>query len=102
MIRMFVMYGAPTDADAFNKYYNDVHIPLVRKMPHMVSCEVSTGPAAIGPEGGEYHLVAILNFNSKADMDASMSSPEGQAVVADVPNYATGGVTLVTAEYAEV
>ena len=67
-------------------------------MPHMVSCEVSAGLAAIGPKGREYHLVAILNFNNKADMDASMCSPEGQVVVDDVPNSATGGVTLVTAE----
>lgn len=102
MIRMFVLYGAPTDPDHFQRHYRDVHIPLVKKMPHLVSCEVSTGPAAIGPQGGEYHLVAILTYNSKADLDASMASPEGQAVVADVPNYASGGITLVTADYETV
>ena len=102
MIRTFVLYGEPKDPEHFNRHYHDVHIPLVRKMPHLVSCEISKGPAAIGPEGGAYHLVAILSYNNKADFDASMSSAEGKAVIADVPNYASGGITLVTAEYEAV
>jgi len=102
MIRTFVMYGTPEDPAAFAKHYNDIHIPLVRKMPHLKSCEVSKGPAAIGPEGGEYHLVAILTYDSKADMEAALASAEGQAAVADVANFASGGVTLVTGEYEAV
>ena len=102
MIRTFVMYGAPEDPGAFDRHYRDVHIPLVKKMPRLASCEVSTGPAAIGPDGGEYHLVAILGYASRADMEAALASPEGEAAVADVAAFATGGVTLVTAEYEAV
>ncbi len=99
MIRTFVMYGAPEDPEAFDTYYRDVHIPLVRKMPHLISCEVSQGGAEIVPDGGSYHLVAILNYESKVDMEAALASEEGKVAVADVANFATGGVTLVTAEY---
>jgi hypothetical protein len=28
-------------------------------------------------------------------MDAILASPEGQATIADVPNFATGGVTFL-------
>ena len=53
MIRTFVMYGTPEDPAAFAKHYHEIHIPLVRKMPHLKPCEITKGPAAIGPEGGE-------------------------------------------------
>jgi len=102
VIRTFVMYGTPEAPAAFARHYNEVHIPLVRKMPHLLSCEVSKGPAAIGPDGGEYHLVAILSYEVHADMEAAMGSPEGQAAVADVANFGSGGVTLVTGEYEAV
>ncbi len=102
MIRTFVMYGAPEDPAAFARHYRDIHIPLVRKMPRLAGCEVSTGPAAIGPDGGEHHLVAILSYASRADMEAALASPEGRAAVADVANFATGGATLVTAEYESI
>jgi hypothetical protein len=31
-----------------------------------------------------------------------LASPEGQAAVADVPNYATGGVTFLYTEVEEI
>jgi hypothetical protein len=31
-------------------------------------------------------------------LQASMGSPEGQAAVADIPNYATGGATTLVSE----
>jgi len=34
-------------------------------------------------------------FDSQADLVAAMSSPEGQAVEADVPNYAPQGAVVV-------
>jgi len=38
------------------------------------------------------------DFDSQADMAAAISSPEGQALLADVPNYATGGAVVVDYE----
>ena len=102
MIRTFVLYGTPEDPAAFERHYRDVHIPIVRKMPHLKSFEMSRGPAAIGPQGGEYHLVAILSYESRKDMEAALGSEAGKAAVADVANFATGGVSLVTADYEPV
>ena len=35
-------------------------------------------------------------------LSSQVSAPEGQAAVADVPNYATGGVTFVYTEVEDV
>jgi len=41
------------------------------------------------------HLVAILNFDSLADLNAALASPEGQAAAADLSNFASAGATLL-------
>jgi uncharacterized protein (TIGR02118 family) len=39
--------------------------------------------------------MAELYFPSQAQMQESLGSPEGQAAVGDLANFATGGVTIV-------
>ena len=34
-------------------------------------------------------------FDDAEALGAAMASPEGQAVLADIPNYATGGVVIL-------
>ena len=52
------------------------------------------------PDGGEppYYRIAELWFNSAQDLEASMGFDEGHATVADIPNFATGGATVVISE----
>ncbi len=33
MARFVVMYDTPSDVDAFERHYNDVHIPLAKRYP---------------------------------------------------------------------
>lgn len=96
MKQVIVIYGVPRDPAAFDRHYAGVHIPLTRKMPHLKGFEVSRGPVAAAGGGAPVHLVAILSYASAADLEASLASPEGQAAVADVANFATGGATLLT------
>ena len=46
-------------------------------------------------DGGPYHAVFQAEFPDGAALDAALGSPEGQAVQADVPNYATGGAIVL-------
>ena len=41
-----------------------------------------------------YAGIAILTFDSLADLTAALGSPEGQAAAADVANFATGGASM--------
>jgi uncharacterized protein (TIGR02118 family) len=42
--------------------------------------------------------MAEVWFDSEQDLQASMGSDEGQATVADIPAFATGGATVVISE----
>ncbi len=79
-----VCYGHPTDPAAFDAYYTSTHAPLAEKIPGMTSF---THRHCASPDGSQppYFL------------GASLSSPEAQAANADVPNFATGGVTIFIA-----
>jgi uncharacterized protein (TIGR02118 family) len=39
--------------------------------------------------------VATLHFDSAAAIEAALASPEGQATVADLANFADGGVEVM-------
>jgi uncharacterized protein (TIGR02118 family) len=46
--------------------------------------------------------MAILHFDSVANIQAAFASPEGQATAADLGNFADGGVELLLFETREV
>jgi uncharacterized protein (TIGR02118 family) len=94
MARLLVMYKTPRDAAAFDRHYAEKHIPLAKKIPGVRKYEVSKGAVATpaGPAG--YHLVAILQFDDIAAIQQAFASAEGQAAVADVQTFATGGVDI--------
>jgi uncharacterized protein (TIGR02118 family) len=98
MIRVTVIYGLPADASAFDAHYKDVHCKLVAKMPRLRHFTYSRGGVASSDAGKPVHLLAFLDYDSKADLEASLGSEEGKAAVADVANFADGGATILTAE----
>ena len=102
MKRIIVHYGMPEDTAAFDAHYEAQHIPLTKAMPHLKSFEISRGDVATSGEDRPVYLTAILSYDSQADLDASLASEQGQAAVADVANFATGGVTLITIEAEEL
>jgi len=53
-------------------------------------------------EGGPYFAVFSADFPSGEALGAAMGSPEGQAVQADVPNYATGGAVVISYEVVDI
>ena len=96
-VEVFVLYSPPEDPAAFDAHFVAVHIPLVKTMPHLDQFEVSAGPVDV--QGGDpCHLIARLRYASQGDLEASLASPEGQTAVMDLSNFASAGVTLVTAE----
>lgn len=102
MTRLLVLYGHPQDPAAFDKYYREVHIPLAKRMKGLKKWTVGKVTGTAGDEPSPYYYVADLYMESRAAFDEMLASPEGQAAVADVPNYATGGVTFVYSEIEEV
>jgi uncharacterized protein (TIGR02118 family) len=83
MARLIAIYSVAAEVAAFEKHYNEQHIPLAKKLPGLRRYEVSTGPvfSPAGPSG--FQLVAILHFDDMAAIGAAFASAEGQAAAAD-------------------
>ncbi len=95
MLKATVLYGHPTDPEAFEKYYAETHTHLALSMKGVDKMELTKFVSA--PDGGKpaYYRMAELYFAGPAEMQQSMGSPEGQATAADLANFATGGVTMI-------
>ena len=94
MVKGTALFGHPEDPDAFEEYYASTHVPLVHKIPNLQRFEAARIVAT--PDGGEppYYRIGELYFEDMEQLQAGLSSHEGQAVVADMQNFATGGVTM--------
>jgi uncharacterized protein (TIGR02118 family) len=102
MARLLVMYKTPRDAAAFDRYYFGTHVPLAKKIPGVRKYEVSQGPVVSPMGASDYHLIAILHFDDVAAIQNAFASAEGQAAVADVQTFATGGVDIFLFDNREV
>lgn len=95
MYRLTVCYGQPSDPAAFDSHYTQTHAPLVREVPGLVGF---TGGhcAALDRSEPAFYFVAALDFDSKESYRVALRTPEMGKVGADVANFATGGVTMVS------
>ena len=95
MHTLVVLYGHPLDRDAFRRYYRDVHLPLVRNIPGIRQFRHSYRLTA--PEGSApYFALFEADFDDEPAMQEAMTTAEGQLANADIPNFASGGVTVFT------
>ena len=97
-IKLTVLYGHPINPAAFEKYYAEIHLPLAAKITGPTRAELSKGLP--GPDGSKpaFYRTAEFWFESVAAFQAAMGSKEGQTTAADLPNFASGGVTLLVSE----
>ena len=102
MIRLLVLYGHPHDPAAFDKYYAEIHVPLAKRMQGLRKWTIGKVTGSPGDSPPPYYYVADLYADSREQIEAILASPEGQAAVNDVPNYASGGVTFLYTEVEDV
>lgn len=95
MLKITVLYGHPVDPEIFENYYSKTHIPIAAKMKGVDKMELTKFISAVDGSKAPHYRMAELYFADPAAMQATMTSPEGQATVADLSNFATGGVTTI-------
>ena len=83
---------------AFDKYYNEIHIPLAKRLPGLVRYTISRNLAV----NAQYYLIAELDWADMASAQAALRSPVGAACTADVAKFATTGASTLLFEVAEV
>ncbi|UCG32663.1 MAG: EthD family reductase [Phycisphaerales bacterium] len=101
MVKLVVIYTEPTDVRAFENHFSEVHTPLVKKMPGIRRLEKTrfTG----GPlEPARYYLMAAVYFDTRDEMMAALSSPEGMAVAKDLMSFAAGKAHVMFGEVEQI
>ncbi|MDX3191817.1 EthD family reductase [Streptomyces sp. MN03-5084-2B] len=89
--RFVVLYDPPSDVDAFERHYNDVHVPLAMQYPGLRRFTRSHDPVAV--IGESCYLVVMLDWDDMAALQAALGSEAGRRVaedaVANLARYAT-------------
>ena len=94
MHRVLVLYLPPRDPQASREYFENTRIPLAAKLPGQRTMRYSFEVAAA--ERG----VTVLRCDGNRirrcrGFGCSYGVARGQAVMADIPNYATGGAVVL-------
>ena len=83
------------DPAAFDRHYHEVHLPLTRKLNGIKGLTIGKLEAGDNGEKVPYCVITSIYTDSREVLDAALATPEGQAVLKDTPNFATGGFTLL-------
>jgi uncharacterized protein (TIGR02118 family) len=79
-VSYFVRYEiAPANAKAFLEHYRNKHLPILSRWPGMRRVVLHTGietKDAFPVNQGRTFLLAQLEFESQADLDKAMQSPQ--------------------------
>src|SRR3954453_23314663 len=94
MHKLVVLYSKPADPDDFRHYYVTNHLPLVKRLPGLLTWRYSFDVAATQGQT-PYFAVFEAEFADAAAMTAAGESPQGRQGPADVANYATGGAVVI-------
>ena len=93
-----VLYNQPKDTAAFEKYYAEKHVPLFTSHAQEIGVTraelVRFSPGTDGKPAAVYRE-ADLRWDSKEARDRGMATAGFKAVAGDIPNFATGGFTVL-------
>lgn len=95
MHKITVLYHHPHDTAAFEKYYNETHLPMAKQMAGISKVELTKFVRTPTGEEPEFYRMAELFFISEEQMVETMASPEGQDVINDTHNFATNGMKVL-------
>jgi uncharacterized protein (TIGR02118 family) len=97
VVRLIALYSQPEDPAAFDAHYRDVHSPIVRSYPNLLSVRL-TKADGVGGRPAAFYLMAEMSFASRADLDEALASEPGRESGRDLRNFAQAGVTLFIAD----
>ncbi len=100
--RVAVCYGRPpTDPEAFDKYYNEIHVPLASAVPGSRTSRSASARRWTAPIQSSMPS-PTSSFPDLETMQSGLKSPEMGAAGKDVANFATGTVDMYVQEVVSV
>ncbi len=101
MVKLVAVYSTPPDKAAFDKHYFQNHLPLAKKMPGLLKCEIERPTGSPVPGTDVPHLVAHMYFKDADARLAALNSPEGKAAGKDLMAFAGKSVRMIFCEVIE-
>jgi uncharacterized protein (TIGR02118 family) len=99
--KLMVMYPLPKNVDAFEKIYQNEHVPLaVAKLggkTKIVATKILGSPQGIAP----FYRIAEVYFPSKQALEACAASDGGKEAIAHTVKISSGGAPIFSAASAE-
>lgn len=90
-VKLLAIYPRPTDIDAFEKLYQEEHVPMAVKnfsgKTKIVTTKVLASPQGTPP----FYRIAEIHFASREALDASVSSPGTRDTIAHAVRISSGG-----------
>ncbi len=87
--------------EQFTRHWLGVHAELCKKIPHLLRYSVNLVDRERFPEFG-YDGFSELWFESEEKMKASLGSPEGQTLLADLPSFTQRIYPIISHEYQRI
>ncbi|MFI6166082.1 EthD family reductase [Nocardia sp. NPDC051052] len=79
--RFVVMYDTPSDVQAFERHYAEVHVPLAKQYPGLRRYTRSDNPAAV--MGEPCYMVVMLDWDDMPALEAALGSEIGRRTAED-------------------
>jgi uncharacterized protein (TIGR02118 family) len=90
-VKLIVAYPPPTNIEAFEKAYNEQHVPLAVANLHGMIRIVATKVLGSPLGGPVFYRIAEIYFPSMAVLEACAASPGGKEVLANAIKISSGG-----------
>jgi len=100
MYKLIAFFTRPENVEEFDRHYDEVHAPLMRKVPGLQKMLVSRNLRAFTGDA-PYYLIAEMHFADKDAFKAAMGSEENKAAGKDVMSFAGNLVTMVHGQFDE-
>ncbi len=97
MYKLIALFSHPDNVEEFDRHYDEVHAPLMKKVPGLQSLVVTRNLRSFGAES-PWYLIAEMIFQDRDAFKAAMASEENQVAGKDVMSFAGKLVTMVHGE----
>ena len=87
MFKLVAIYKVPNDIESFEKHYEEVHVPITKKIPNLKELRVNR--VFGGPTGkSNLHMIAELCFENKSAFQEAMGTKEAMESGKDAMGFA--------------
>ena len=99
MYKVTLLYGRPDDPEEFERYYTTTHAAVSDGVAIRAVRAEKWKVLPVGPEGpAPYYRISELWFDTREDLEITMTSQAMRRSLEDLHSFATGGTVILTSE----